>query len=242
MKEAELFPYLKEFLENNKYTVRAEVKNCDITATRDDELVIIEIKTSISTTLLIQATDRQRISDSVYVAVPKPSKHVTRRHWRGVQHLLRRLELGLIVVNPRGRIKKVEILFHPLPFVKRKNSKRKKNILKEIEGRSRNLNTGGVTREKIVTAYRENAIKVALLLKNLGATSPKNLRKYDGGTKTTAILSSNFYGWFERVNFGVYDLTAKGKEDLKNYKELTKIFQKDYDKLAKYLDKQEKPQ
>lgn len=233
MKEAELFPYLKEYLESNNYTVRAEVKNCDITATRDDELVIIEIKTSINTTLLIQATDRQRVTDTVYVAVPKPSKHVSRKHWRGVQHLLRRLELGLILVNSKARLDKVKVVFHPIPFDKKKISKRKRSILKEIEGRSGNRNVGGITGTTLVTAYRENAIKLAVLLSNLGASKPKRLREFEGGEKTTAILSSNFYNWFERVDHGVYDVTAKGKDALKKYPELAKAFKKDYKKLAR---------
>ena len=35
MQETDLFPPVKKYLEANGYTVRAEVKNCDITATKD---------------------------------------------------------------------------------------------------------------------------------------------------------------------------------------------------------------
>ena len=37
---------------------------------KGDELIVIELKKGFSTDLLIQATDRQRVTDSVYVALP----------------------------------------------------------------------------------------------------------------------------------------------------------------------------
>jgi len=75
MKESDLFKPIKKYLETSGYKVRAEVKNCDITATKDDELIIIELKLSVNIQLLIQATDRQRITDSVYVAIPRTATY-----------------------------------------------------------------------------------------------------------------------------------------------------------------------
>ena len=54
------------------YQVQGEVDGCDITAIMGDELVVVELKTSFNLKLLSQAVKRQRVADSVYVAIPKP--------------------------------------------------------------------------------------------------------------------------------------------------------------------------
>ncbi len=225
MKESDLFKPIKKYLEANGYTVRAEVKDCDITATKDDELIIIELKLSANITLLIQATDRQRITDSVYIAIPRTSIK-NRKRWKGIRHILRRLELGLLLVDNENPINPIEIVFHPIKFQRKRNSKRKKSILKEVGNRSQNLNVGGINKKKIVTAYRENAIQIAVYLKEIGATSPKILRELDSGKKTLPILYSNFYGWFQRVDRGIYNITAKGKQELKKFPGLVKKYEK----------------
>ncbi len=216
MKESDLFEPIKKYLEASGYKVRAEVKNCDITATKDDELIIIELKLSATLQLFIQATDRQRITDSVYIAIPKSSTR-SKKHWKGIRHILRRLELGLIFVDVDNPVNPVEIVFHPIQFQRKKISKRRKAILKEVENRSDNLNVGGSNKRKIVTAYRENAIQIAVYLKEIGATTPKKLREYNSGKKTLSILYSNFYGWFQRVDHGLYEITVKGKQELKKF-------------------------
>ena len=50
--------------------MQAEVKDCDIAARNDDELVIVELKTSANMTLLIQATARQKITPVVMWQYP----------------------------------------------------------------------------------------------------------------------------------------------------------------------------
>ena len=235
MKESDLFAPLKNYLEAAGYKVRAEVRNCDITATKGDELIIIELKLSANLQLFIQATDRQYITDSVYVAIPKPAQR-SKKHWKGIHHLLRRLELGLIFVDVDNPIDPVEIVFHPIEFQRRKFKHRKKAIIKEVENRSQNLNIGGSNKRKIITAYKENAIQIAVYLNEIGATSAKILREFDSGKKTLSILYSNFYGWFQRVDRGVYDITAKGKKELTKFPGLVKkyeVYLKDFSCVEK---------
>jgi len=219
--ETDLYPPIHNYLVAQGYTVRSEVQNCDITATKGDELIVIELKRSFSTELLIQAAKRQRIADSVYVALPRPQ---SRRAWRGRQHLLRRLELGLIWVSFQSKQPSVEIVFHPLPFQRQKRRQAKRAVLSEMARRSGDFNTGGSRRRKIVTAYRENAVHIACLLDRLGQLSPRQLRTLGTGPKTHSILYSNFYGWFERVARGVYGLSEQGRTELAQYPDLTRRY------------------
>ena len=225
MKESDLFEPVKNYLETGGYKVRAEVRNCDITATKGDELIIVELKLSANLQLFIQATNRQYITDSVYVAIPKPTQR-SKKHWKGILHILRRLELGLIFVDVDNPTNPVEIVFHPIEFQRRKFKHRKRAIIKEAENRSQNLNVGGTSKKKIITAYKENAIQIAVYLNKIGATSTKNLREFDSGKKTLSILYSNFYGWFQRVDRGIYDITIKGKSELKKFPGLVQKYEK----------------
>jgi hypothetical protein len=215
LRETDLYPPLVGYLTSLGYTVRGEVNGCDIAATRGDDLVVIEMKCAFNTQLLIQATKRQRLTDSVYIALPKPKQTP---HWRGIRHLLRRLELGLIFVCFHGRRKPtVEAIFHPLPYQRQKRKRLTRAVLAEMSARSGDFNQGGATRTKIITAYRENALQIASHLDTLGPLSPKQLRALGTGPKTHSILYSNFYGWFERVDRGIYALREKGREEIKHY-------------------------
>lgn len=222
MYETDLFPPIKKHLEASGYTVRAEVRDCDITAFKDDELIIIELKLNVNIPLLIQATDRQRITDSVYVAIPRPSNRTQKKRWKGVKHILRRLEIGLIFVDVE--LDTVETVFHPIEFQRKKFKKRRKVLLEEASQRKENLNIGGSSKRKIVTVYRQNAIRIAAYLQQLGPSKPKDLRKLGTGDKTLSILGKNFYGWFQRVDRGVYELTAKGKTAMKENKYLAEKY------------------
>ncbi len=71
-----------------------------------------------------------------------------------------------------------------------------------------------------MTAYREEAIRIAVYLDELGPSAPRTLRSLGTSEKTLSILRSNFYGWFERVERGVYALSAKGREELDGYPSL----------------------
>jgi hypothetical protein len=46
MRETDLYAPVKVWLEGHGYEVHAEVHGCDPTATRGDDLVVVELKTS----------------------------------------------------------------------------------------------------------------------------------------------------------------------------------------------------
>lgn len=221
MRETDLYPPLQAYLAANGYTVRGEVHGCDVAASKDGALIIIELKRLLSLELLAQGAQRQRKCASVYLGIPRPPD-VTKwkRARKDVLHLLRRLELGLIFIAPGHASKSVEIVFHPLPAERRLHARAQRAVLEEIAARSLDLNAGGSTRRKLVTAYREKAIAIAVLLADLGAQTPKAIRAHGTGEKTLSILRRNVYGWFERVDRGVYRLTTQGQGALLDYPDL----------------------
>jgi hypothetical protein len=97
-------------------------------------------------------------------------------------------------------------------------------VLEEVGQRSVDYNTAGSTRRKLMTAYREQAIRIACLLSVHGELSPKDLRALGTGEKTQAILYDNVYGWFRRVGTGAYRLAARGARDIGAYPELRDRF------------------
>ncbi|GAB4454340.1 MAG: DUF2161 domain-containing phosphodiesterase [Armatimonadaceae bacterium] len=218
-RESDLAQPVTEYLCANGYTVRSEVLGCDVTAVKDDELIVVELKRSFSVDLLFQATDRQQITDSVYVAVPAEAvgaKYSKKR--RSVERLVKRLELGLLLVHatdPDAPELGVEVVLHPISEPRpRKKPRKRRAVLKEIAERSADYNIAGQTRRPVLTAYRERAIQIAALLHINGSLTPAALRAQGTGPKTQSILNRNVYGWFERVDRGIYALRPRVWETL----------------------------
>jgi len=224
LQEMDLYKPIQTFFVKEGYEVYGEVKDCDMVAVKDEELVVIELKLTLSVDLLIQAAKRQRITDQVYIAIPKPKHRLNSRRWADKCRLIRRLELGLILVSNPSTRAKAEIVFHPSTFDRRKSMAQSKlkreSVWKEINGRSADYNVGGTTRTKIMTAYKENCIQIACCLDHFGPLSPKKLIQLGTGDKTSSILAKNYYGWFDRIKRGTYVLTDKGREEIKEYPDL----------------------
>jgi hypothetical protein len=218
-RETELYAPVRAWLEAQGYRVRSEVLGCDVVATRGDDLVVVELKRALGLPLLVQATQRQRASDSVYLAVPRPPRLRADARWRGTLHVLRRLELGLLLVA-LGRRARIEVALHPLPYDRRKDGARRRALLAEAGARSGDHNTGGSRGRPLVTAYREQALHVAWLLERHGPAAPRALRAMGGGERTGAILYQDVYGWFVREGRGRYALGAGGRAALATFPEV----------------------
>ena len=236
--ETDLYRPLRGYLIGQGYTVRSEVMGCDIVATKGDALIVVEMKRRFGTPLLVQATRRQRIADSVYVALPSPACRpaggdAARRGWEDAKHLLRRLELGLLLVSSHTKPPTVEVVFHPLPFQRQRRKKARRAVLQEAVARSGDYNVGGSTRRKLVTVYRENAVHIACCLAELGPLTPAQLRALGTGPKTLSILSNDVYGWFERITRGLYALRAQGREELKLYPRVVRRYRAAIPKQAR---------
>ncbi len=217
MKESELFEPVKQYFAEQGFSVDAEVRNCDVVALRDDELIVTELKTSLNLTLLVQATQRQKITNDVYIAIPAPKKET--KQWRASAQIVKRLGLGLLVVSvsPLGRW--AYLKYEP-DHKGRLNQRMRGAVLKEFTSRGTRLNVGGVTGTPIITAYRETALCIATMLEVAGPLPPRKVAKLCG-EKTGSILLKNHYGWFERVDRGVYDISDEGKAALETYATVT---------------------
>ena len=68
----------------------------------------------------------------------------------------------------------------------------------------------------LMTAYKQNALRIVHGLEN-GSKSISELRKTTGVHNTDSILQKNFYGWFSRVDRGIYELSSTGIQSSKEY-------------------------
>lgn len=224
MTEKELYPPVHDLFEKRGYKVNAEVKDCDMTAVKDDEFVIVELKKNLSVSLLSQGIKRQKTGADVYIAVPKPKQYSLKK-FRDTFSVVKKLELGLIFVSLRGEHSFAEIVFEPKPFKSTwKNIRKRNEILNEINGRTIDTNIGGVRGTKIITAYTEKCIHVACILDMYGDLSAKKIREMGGADNTYNILRMNVYGWFQKISKGIYGITTDGRKGLLEYPELEKYY------------------
>jgi len=210
--EKDLCPPIIDFFAPFGYDARSEVLGCDIALKCGDELIIVELKKSFNMTLLFQAIDRQKISDMVYVAIPRPKKEGD-KHRKTIQ-ILDRLGLGLLLVAMDSPLRWVEAVLLPEPMHKANPSARAA-VLKEMNSRVFDGNVGGSSRAKLMTAYREKSIRLACALELLGVCKAAQMKNHFGCAENSwQILSRNIYGWFERAGDDGFKLTQAGRDAL----------------------------
>ena len=218
--EVALYPPVKAFLERQGYEVKGEVRGCDLVARRGDEPpVIVELKLRFNLALVLQGIDRLALTERVYLAVPRPARHarggVFSPERPEIRKLCRRLGLGLILVGLRR--KTVEILEEPVPYRPRQAKTRVLRLLDEFSRRTGDANVGGTAGVPIVTAYRQDALRCAHALALCGPMRVGALRVAAEVPRAARILQSNVYGWFDRIERGIYRLTPEGNQALRHF-------------------------
>jgi hypothetical protein len=210
MQETELYPPIKAFLEGQGYTVKAEIGAADVVACRDGEdPVVIELKTGFSLSLIHQAIARQAITDAVYVAAPRGTGKRFQTALKQMKTLCRRLGLGLITVRMQDA--HLEVHCDPAPYTPRKSKRRRTALLREFARRDGDPNTGGATRQGLITAYRQDALRCASHLAASGPSKGARVASETGVERATRLMADNHYGWFQRVETGIYDVTEEGR-------------------------------
>ncbi len=218
IKESDLFQPVCEYLESLGYSVNGEVKDCDLLANKEEEWIVVELKKTLNLEVILQAAERQKISDLVYIAVLKPKKFTKSSKFKRVCHLLRRLEIGLLLVNFKGEQGFIEVVQTAEPFDRVKSqrvNREKKHRTQEEFKKRKGKSIGGINRTKVMTAYREQSILIAETLEKKGTAKPKELIETNLDLKRIqTILYDNYYGWFDRINKGIYQ-TSETWETLK---------------------------
>jgi hypothetical protein len=213
-RETELYRPVKALLEGQGYVVKGEIGAADIVAVRGDEdPVVVELKTGFSLSLFHQGIERQTITDIVYIAVPRGTGRAFQKAIAANRSLCRRLGLGLMTVRLKDGL--VEVHADPAPYKPRKSHVKRARLLKEFAKRTGDPNAGGAMRQGLMTAYRQDALRCARVLSELGPTKAALVAKASGVERARALMADNHYGWFERVATGIYSLCPKGSEALR---------------------------
>jgi len=220
MKETDLYAPLKSFLEKQGYKVKAEVENCDVVAVKtsasDTETqppTIIELKLSLNLEVVLQAVDRLILSPIVYIGVPQSCGALKQKKRKRIVKLLKMLGIGLVSIDLKRD--SVQVIVSPTSYQPRQSKPRQQWLINEFLARSGDPNLGGAsTKEGRVTAYKQQAIKIANYLGSHGASKASEVAKNLELPRTRAIVYDNHYGWFQKKTRGIYELSDLGKSVL----------------------------
>ncbi|MFF2480684.1 DUF2161 domain-containing phosphodiesterase [Paenibacillus sp. NPDC058071] len=222
-KEEELYGPIKAFYERLGYTVKSEVLHCDLVAMKPDgsETIVVEMKKTFNLALLLQGIERLRLTDTVVLAVERNRKKSGAHNQRfgDITELCRMLGIGLMTVTFfKTKSPVIEMLCEPgEPPQRGARRKKQARLLQEFRERSGDYNVGGSTGRKLVTAYREKALRCVYALQQFGPLSPSKLAAITGNPKSAQVLRHNYYGWFTRIERGKYGLLPSGETALEEY-------------------------
>ena len=125
------------------------------------------------------------------------------------------LGLGLLTIPPAGKSGSVEVILDPGGYTPRVSKRRKERLLGEFQKRVGDPNLGGMAKRKgIMTAYRQQALAIARYLNEQGATKASEIAHALNVPKARAILYKDVYGWFDRVDRGIYEISPRGKKEI----------------------------
>ncbi len=208
-RETELYPPIKRLLEEQGYEVKSEIGAADVVAVREGEApVVVELKTGFALSLFHQGIERQRLTDAVYIAVPLGKGRAFRLSVRNNKKLCRRLGLGLITVRLEDGL--TQIHCDPAPYQPRRAKAARGRLLREFARRVGDPNSGGATRQGLMTAYRQDALRCVRFLQKHGPTKASEVAARTGVAQARRLMADDHYGWFERVERGIYGLSPKG--------------------------------
>ena len=237
--ESALYLPIKAFLEAQGYEVKGEVEDCDVVGRRGDEApVIVELKQRFTLELIVQGVERQRLSNHVYLAFPAPTKKsqtVWNKKQRSVISLCRRLGLGVLLVHqPKKRRHWVEPRLDPGPYKPRPDTRGRGRLLREFHQRVGDPNKGGINKRQVMTAYRQGALLCAHHLRD-GPLKLADVREGTHVTEASRLIQRNVYGWFDKVDRGVYALSPKGREALVECADMIELLTTESPKAARQI-------
>jgi hypothetical protein len=217
-RETSLYAPVKRFLESRGFDVKGEICGCDLVALRGGEpplVVIGELKLGFNLELVLQGINRTAAGDEIWLAVRMSTRPGRERDPR-VRKLCRFLGFGLIGVASTGR---VEVLVEPGPWRPRRDAKRRSRLVNEHRRRLGDPVAGGSSKTPLMTAYRQQALACAASL----SEGPRRTSEIRAAIPDAPkILLRNVYGWFFRIERGVYGLTPEGTTALARWPQPTR--------------------
>ncbi len=228
-RETQLFEPVRRLLEKKGYTVKAEVKDCDIAAFRENELLVVELKRQFSLKVVYQAMERRALTDKVYIAIPRPKRYNDKSN-KMMLKMLKELGIGLIFVGVEGA-PIAEFIAEPNK-TKTVNYKKKSKLIKEADGRNMDINVGGSTGRRIITAYTEASVLALCHMEKYDTLKMSQIKEFGYPDKVRNAFQSNAYGWFEKVGRGTYAMSEIGVKalDLEENKELVEYYRNEVNK------------
>jgi hypothetical protein len=101
MRESDLYPAVKRWLDERGYTVHVEIFGCDIVAVKDGRLLVLELKLKQPGIAENQARHRARWADEVVIAMPHRPKLVSGLKYQGIGLLVVSRDKARLVIKPR---------------------------------------------------------------------------------------------------------------------------------------------
>ena len=223
-KELELFNPVAAFLESQGFSVNGEVHHCDLVAVREEHVLVVELKKILNLEVILQAVDRQKTAEEVYIAVFKDDKLMKTSKYKDLLHLLKRLEIGLMLVSvaQNGDYVEVPLVAETFDRVRSRQQYKKSReaLLKEFKGR-KTVTAGGISKTKVMTSYKELSIEVALKLESYESASSRELATIDTDAKKIySVLYKNYHGWFEKSGKGRFRVTDTWLNEKMKYKDV----------------------
>jgi hypothetical protein len=108
------------------------------------------------------------------------------------------------------------VILDPVPYRPRKHAPRLARLLGEHVRREGDPNLGG-TRGPLMTAYRQEALRCAQLIRRAGQASVAELRASGLVPNAAKILQRDVYGWFRRVRRGAYGVSERAEQDIARF-------------------------
>jgi len=93
----------------------------------------------------------------------------------------------------------------------------KTQLLKEFSRLIGDPNTGGSQRRGLVTAYRQDALRCLKYLHHYGPTKAAIVAGQSDVENARRLMANNHYGWFEKIETGIYALSPNGHHALVEY-------------------------
>lgn len=227
--EKELYMPTRLYFEKQGFSVDGEIKNCDLVAVKNDIIVVAELKKTFNISLVYQLMERKNITPYVYTVIFRP-KSFKEKKTKQMLKLVKLLGVGLLVVSDSSGI--IEEIATPDngDANTKINMQKRIAVSKEFDKREFKENIGGVSRKKILTAYRENSIAALCVADTYNVVETRKVKD-----NIKKAVQSNYYDWFYRIKTGVYGTTEKGLQAIKNsdFKEVVLFYKSEVERCLK---------